>query len=249
VLCCSPIKKSGNPGYLHGRPVLAGSELVRDSADPSKQVVAQLYDGLTVLNPDQYGSCKDMKFGQGQGIGFGEDQLVTCRMQLTLEELEQVCNQGVMNKLNVTAPWIGSWGNSEYSNIRDWEPMQYEARSGGGRGLWIPNTLKCEQLITTVNVEFLVYSRGSIENSQKSIVGARTFYNTENWHWRGYNTSATGETASNSFYLKATVTFVDAQEEEQVNIRSLTHPQRHAQTPFTPSSSRCMCIICFVLLV
>jgi hypothetical protein len=83
--------RSGNPGYLIGKPVLYGTE--------SNNQIAMVESGLAVLKPPLQSLAKcptleSIENFEKEVLSFGYDQLASCVLSLNRSELKSFCCEG-----------------------------------------------------------------------------------------------------------------------------------------------------------
>lgn len=184
--------RSGNPGYITGRPVLAGEYMTlpkdtETTGSVDKFAIAQYSGGLRfplVINGD--GTCKtsfsDTTIDFGEQILYGVDAKVGCSVSLDRGALETLCDEsGVPSYFNVSFDTlrVGVYGNANPYKVdtkSSWLPFTPET---------VPSRIKfdgayrvCPSLITGVEYEFLVAKVGNYKAPQEKIVAARIVYKT-----------------------------------------------------------------------
>lgn len=186
--------KSGNPGYIVGKPVLAG-QLQTISA--SQQAISQQISGLTLVGtppssssgrPAVRSTPRTGRSANGQCsladadrivVGFGESLHSTCAITLTSAQLAARCaSRGVLDYLATLAPlYVGRWGSSTYTNVDDW--IQVDLGAPATSYTWSASQLSCTGIVSAMHVEFLTADVGSVLNPQTKIVSARVVYGTD----------------------------------------------------------------------
>ncbi len=211
--------RSGNPGYITGRPVLAG-EYVKLAKDPNvvgsvdKYAIEQYSGGLRfplVINGD--GTCKESISDKAKEFGdqvlYGIDAKVGCSTSYTPSQLQTLCDKkSVPDQFNMSYSTlrVGIFGNAN--------PYRIDQKSS-----WVPITVAtaptsskytdpervCKDLITGVEYEFLVAKVGSYGAPQEKIVAARVVYKT--------STIYLDQSGSNqNVYYTSSATFVTLEE-------------------------------------
>ncbi|GBG73605.1 hypothetical protein CBR_g16948 [Chara braunii] len=125
--------RSGNPGYRHGLPVLAGVRT--DNAQTKKVAVACFVDGLPIPKGNPVtGLCSP---SQRTHVKFGGNAMVSCSISMTRAQLRDFCSgaigsaipsrpaisiQLLTGLLSSTGPRIlvGRWGSSDPNNVDEW---------------------------------------------------------------------------------------------------------------------------------
>lgn len=201
---CVHRARSGNPGYLMGLPVVYGPVQAAD-ATVGLQTVEMYKEGLKAPSPiidfDESspsahgsGSCPKL-YGNlaSQPILFGYDQFTSCTLSLTRAELEGLCcsssdcstseTTDYANSdgspfffTNVTAGYVGLWGNSDPLDISQW--TSFAIRTASTTRAWDSTTGICTGMPTGVNYKFLVVSAAEKSFPQNKIVSAEVEYTT-----------------------------------------------------------------------
>ena len=82
-------QRSGNPGYLMGKPILFGFQ------NSSNNAVNEFVEGLTLPISTGYGICPDASEALlKSATTFGYDSISGCRLLLTRQELKDFCCAG-----------------------------------------------------------------------------------------------------------------------------------------------------------
>jgi len=225
------IQRSGNPGYVTGKPILAGLS----TADASgTTVIEQLLDGLTLPNmADSKGFCRVCPSGSGSAwpsscttdpggserfderervqVLFNEDIRLGCQLSLTRSQLASFCAAGSLHPFlrYPDSLRLGIWGNSDPSNYLDWVPnnpnQQQLADSPGNPSTsqaWDPRG-NCSNVVNSLNFEILTADEGSLRNPQQKIIGARVVYGQSMWMAQEFDDSK-----PNLYTITATVSFL-----------------------------------------
>jgi tectonic-1/3 len=177
--------RSGNPGYMVGRPVLAGlKQTLAKVQDVSgeKNAISVFSGGLRFpLRAAGNGACKSLSEGYGDQVLFGMDTKIGCTVSMTPAALKTMCNaKSVPSYFNLTkGQYIGMYGNSNPLNLdpeRTWLPMTVGVAPTSSS--YAANEEVCTNLITGVEYEFLVANVGSFSKPQTKIISARVVYKT-----------------------------------------------------------------------
>jgi len=211
--------RSGNPGYITGRPVLAGEymKLEKDvtvTGSVDKFAIAQYSGGLRfplVINGD--GTCKtsisDKTTEFGDQVLYGVDGRVGCSVSYTPAEIKTLCDKkAVPTHFNMTFDnvRIGAFGNANPYKIdtkSSWVPISTETPPVSSK--YTDPERVCSDLITGVEYEFLVAKVGSYEAPQNKIVAARIVYKTSTIY---LDHSGNNE----NIYFSSSATFVTLEE-------------------------------------
>ncbi|GMH62948.1 hypothetical protein TL16_g03591 [Triparma laevis f. inornata] len=188
--------RSGNPGYIFGRPVLAGKEHPASSA----AVLADV-SGLQIMSgvngecdtSNQWSSNTNL----GTTIGFGEDVSVGCTLSLTAAQLQQVCT-GTSHTSNylydypgsVKMPYwltsmynqtsstkVGIFGNADPMDTTQWIDVSEKLFSASSPS-YSSATQSCENFPTATHYKFMWTYVGSTTNPQAKIMAARVEHST-----------------------------------------------------------------------
>lgn len=195
-------RRSGNPGYIYGKPVLYGY------LDGSNDWIRELQDGYAVASslgsfdistPSAFGSgqCPTSDFSAAPGIyngltkvEFGYDFTSGCTVSLTREEMVDFCctgsdlcsassqslytsSNGIPYFFNVTSGgYIGAYGNADPSDSNQWLPMDIVTPEPSTE--WSSVASTCFNMYTGLNVKFLVARTGEKLNPQNKIISALT---------------------------------------------------------------------------
>ena len=191
--------KSGNPGYLIGKPVLLGTQ--HGPASPSNlNYVVPTTEGLQVATSlMQFDSNAPSTFGSGtcttssttsglQSVGFGYDLVTGCQMQLTRDTLRDLCcstsssctaanpsayadNHGpYFLALPSTDNYVGVYGNADPLDANQW--IKLSKRISTLNPTWNNITGVCSNMLTGLHYKFLVASTGEKSYPQSKIVAA-----------------------------------------------------------------------------
>lgn len=210
--------RSGNPGYLLGRPLLAGAK-----SDDGTRVVPQI-DGLRVLGATGDSSCLESD-PDAVVVPFGSDLRTGCLLRLDRAELEDFCRgdgphaaaKGLPRYFNVSADLVfqgethsladdlvGIFGNADPLDPTQWLDITVKpAAAGQDAAQWRELEGVCLFAITSMNYRFLWAFVGARDNPQPKIIAARLEFGTEDLVYR-YDGTNPGVQA---FSIQTTVTF------------------------------------------
>ena len=169
--------KSGNPGYLAGKPVISG-HLVENEEQPFIELNPKTLsvseagnDGLCDLNtvenrvPIEFG----LNIKQGCSIFVNKTTLSEkCWdiKQKTFEMLAGIKFTDLETKLKLVA----TFGNSDVLKVGDWVRVLYHNIPDYGHADR-PDPGRCPSLVKTLHIEILHASIGSLANPQAKIIG------------------------------------------------------------------------------
>ena len=198
-------QKSGNPGYLTGFPVLAGSKTtLTNTAGASVSAVLRTAAGLTALVFDSQRTCLPVATTASESsftntVAVSRSARYSCQIALTAAELETLCTSstGLQQYLTPSATLLGKWGNSTVHNVDDWVTVENEAFPSTVTGTWAASTRTCSNLVTGLHWDIFTADYGAITNRQRAIVGAKTSWTRGSWVHSG--------AASKTFSVTVTV--------------------------------------------
>jgi tectonic-1/3 len=189
--------RAGNPGYRTGQPVLAGTHL----AFGAKTAINQFKTGLEVLGHTAAGLCS----ASGpffSPIKFGQDVRLTCDLSLTSTTLATTCVSGISPQLlNISATYIGMFGNSDYLYSSQWTPVLFVDLSSSGT--WSATDQTCTGIVNGIDIEFITADVGAVLNPQRKIVRVRVRKRSSTWRYRNRVT-----TTAELFPVSVTASFV-----------------------------------------
>jgi hypothetical protein len=164
--------RSGNPGYLTGKPVLAGYKRTQGSS----KAISALYPGLTVMGPSKSGSCLD-PLGEAV-VGFGVDVRSGCTLSLSRAQLASMCSGSGLYmtgdypsffRMNVSH--VGIFGNADPLDMSQW--LALEKTTGTPTYTWDAALGICYGFYAAIHYRFLVADVGAQGNPQKKIIAAQ----------------------------------------------------------------------------
>ncbi|GIL73092.1 hypothetical protein Vretimale_4708 [Volvox reticuliferus] len=204
---------SGNPGYINGFPVLAGTQVT----DPSGAVAIQrLVSGMPVPTPGPNGLCNATSFGT---VKYGVNFTSSCSISLTALQLKEFCiNQTNQPEkyLRLAMPtlllsiengslYLGEWGDADFSNINDWVQVSV---SGVPFNETVPiyseADMACSGLVIGFDLQIVTGVAFSSNNLQQKVLYAKLCFTTGVWDIP----DQLPETTPNRFFLKFNVSFI-----------------------------------------
>lgn len=207
--------RSGNPGYLVGRPVLSGvlktQEIVETSATTgatstvTRQSIAQDTAGLTLLPHTSTGSrCTTSGGVGGHSVLFGQDAKFACYLPLTVAQLQMLCESApalaVRPYFGNVSTSLGVWGSSDFLHTNEWVTVDLPV---GAQGVWNAATRTCAGLTTSLNLEVATIDAGAFKNPQTRILAAKYTFAPATWRF-----THADATASQLFPVFAAVSFI-----------------------------------------
>ena len=221
--------RSGNPGYIRGKPVLGGA-LRMAGFDATKLFVTLQDDPLTWLyfpKADSTGACPVVKDSgmppsprERMSVSYGYDATSSCVYELALANFKD-CS-AIRNKVYAAVKaitervqYVGRYGMSSQTVIEDWvqvlniEPPVPPESDGDG------TPYQCSPVITGVHLELLTAKIGAQANPQETIVGARYIYSVSEVKFSCVGTFCMAGSAGETQKLSVgySVAFVDVTEE------------------------------------
>lgn len=165
-------QRSGNPGYIIGKPLVAGKLVTVDSKD-AIFLSSDSNTWLTIISPSANGACDNST--ARTSVTFGVDMRTGCTISVALKESKcTLIQERVLNTLLGDPPThVASFGNSAVNNVGDWvkilnvEKPANEAREVDG---------ECRNMILGLHIEVLFANFGFLANPQPRIVGVMYKY-------------------------------------------------------------------------
>lgn len=212
-------QRSGNPGYIVGKPLVAGKlqeniEAIYLSSDPNTW--------LTVIRPSADGTCASVNSTGRTSVTFGVDMRTGCTISLQLNLRESQCRElqkTVFNTLLGDQPThVASFGNSDVNNVGDWvkilniEPGN-EARQINGQ---------CQDMRLGLHIEVLFANFGFLANPQPRIVGVRYIYDDAQdiqYQCTGAQCQPGGSSPEQQVEVITSVGFVDVSEKPAAQVK------------------------------
>eukprot|EP00927_Polykrikos_kofoidii_P031473 TRINITY_DN27048_c0_g2_i1.p1 TRINITY_DN27048_c0_g2~~TRINITY_DN27048_c0_g2_i1.p1 ORF type:complete len:685 (+),score=101.16 TRINITY_DN27048_c0_g2_i1:149-2203(+) len=185
-------RRSGNPGYQVGLPLLVATCLQYEELSGKCEVYDSTVAGpsnAAVLGVFPDGSCaskKDARRTLPLSIGFGEDALFGCVLSLNRSELTRLCQEGVLQlgeRLGILD--LGEFSQrwtavAAYGVMRDVQDLiEIEAQSATDvlklvkADPWQVATSTCDGAVVGVDLEILYSPFGEAHNPQARIVAAK----------------------------------------------------------------------------
>ncbi|XP_072908119.1 tectonic-2 isoform X1 [Hemitrygon akajei] len=211
--------RSGNPGYLVGRPVLAALERGKNL----QQVP------LRIWRPVGNGLCSSAKTTL---LLFGEDSTSGCLLRLGIDDFENCTALRFTvyeNLLNlVPADYVAQRGNSNFTDLSEWVPLFKASFKDFPEGRFYGF---CAGVPAAMNIQFLTAVVGAVEGvPQRVILGVEVSFSTVSWHIScGGGDSAACKNSSllQSFAIRTSVQFIQipAQREPPLTSFQLTYTE------------------------
>ncbi|XP_035681133.1 tectonic-3-like [Branchiostoma floridae] len=233
-------RRSGNPGYVVGEPVLAGNLVQTTSATTAEQlrsivVSSDRNSWLSMLSSSADGSCVTSSTDRASVV-FGEDMRSGCLLTVFFTNITDVCTllQSTANDalLGTNPPThVAMFGNSQLDTVGDWveilrvnEPV---AQTTGFR------TTTCRNVVLGMHIEVLYANIGALSNPQPKILAVRfRFENPQDITFTcvGTQCQAGGPQAAQQFEVVSSVSFIDASSSPTASLAE--YPTIRTQLPY-----------------
>lgn len=203
------LRRSGNPGYLIGYPVLAGSLVSTTSGGATKSAISAFVNGLQIPGTPPSGVCDTTTAAQ---VLFGYDVRTGCTTGLTQAELQSACTAAAAGTLpaylsGYTNLHLGIFGNADPTDTSQW--LQLTVGSTPiTTTVWNGARRTCSDMITSLNYKIYTTNIGRVGNPQRKIKRATVELGRQDWAY----TRRDG--AAQNFELAVTVSFLDADDED-----------------------------------
>jgi len=227
--------RSGNPGYIMGRPVLIGTLAAPEAPSPLS-TVAEVVEGLQVatsLMPydssapaGSFGTakCPTSLSSAKQTVGFGYDMVSGCELELTRAQLKDLCctNSDECTPITAGAGYADATTGIPYflalpaaaqyvglyGNADPLDVKQWTTMSTRTVTLkrgWNDNTGICRNMMTGLHYKFLVASTGEKSFPQSKIVAAEVEQLVGDWR---SNVPYNDAASTQTFPLEVIVSFI-----------------------------------------
>ncbi|KAJ1565486.1 Ubiquitin-conjugating enzyme E2 J1, partial [Nowakowskiella sp. JEL0078] len=183
-------KRSGNPGYITGLPILAGTMAMNNSLSailysPDSSFGPTLSRDISNFVTPQISCTSPTDFHNRIPITFGEDIISGCSMYFTFKNLTSNCQAIRENIFKIqtltidSLTHVGRFGNSSYLNINEWIQIIKPSSLSVDGSVIITGTPpgRCDGVLSSLEIRFLTANFGSKGNPQKGIVGVQIYYN------------------------------------------------------------------------
>ncbi|XP_013398178.1 tectonic-1 [Lingula anatina] len=166
-------KRSGNPGYVVGQPVMAGKQKPISNGF-SIALPTDRNSYLTLVTSTATGDC-EMDSSKRVPVNFGENMRTGCLIRATLTNVSSQCSViqelakiALLGNLN-SSSYVATFGNSQPEYTGDWIPILgldniQSAASGGGDGI-------CNDIRLGMHLEIVYINVGALANPQPKIIG------------------------------------------------------------------------------
>ncbi|XP_069789584.1 tectonic-2 [Narcine bancroftii] len=195
----SQVTRSGNPGYLIGKPVLAA--LANDKTLRRAP--------LRIWRPVGTGMCSS---AETTLLLFGEAAISGCQLRFRREDFKNCTALGstIYETLLMLVPanYVARRGNSNLTDLSEWVPL-FKASYNGS--LEDEFNGFCAEIPAAMNVRFLTAVVGTIEGvPQREILGAEISFSPVNWQIScgGGETAVCEMDSFQSFSISTSVQFI-----------------------------------------
>lgn len=232
-------QRSGNPGYLVGRPIISGTN---DNGVVMTNINTNA--GITVVQSNANNECSN-----SVPILFGQDVRTGCKVPIssTCEELQRKINL-ILDKNNASSGnlVVASFGNtsSTKQDLNQWIPVLFENTTTACPTIDQTATATCPSVVVGAQYQFLYAYNGPISNPQAQIIGARLQYDCPQ-AVGSLCFSSTCNNAEQSVDVTLSVSFIDVSETPVTQFKAA--PEFSAKLPndfFFPFRSNSMCLKC-----
>lgn len=205
-----PFHRSGNPGYIFGKPILAGNLLPNNNEDVHGNRSIRLNrDPATWMTLMSNGHCsEDNGTADRIPLMFGEDLRTSCLLELSYGDFEgENCFSMARLKWILEGSglpeYVGMFGNSDPDKLDEWLPVI----KGSDK---IVSTIEGDTFCITLHLKIrMAYANvGSLSNPQAKIVGAMYWFEMEQLSFNCIGTYC-GSSDRKLFEVSAEVQFMD----------------------------------------
>ncbi|CAG9316026.1 unnamed protein product [Blepharisma stoltei] len=174
-------KRSGNPGYVKGKPVLAGTL--------SDKVISQFDDGIQLYGASSKGACISSSstpvMGGIQSLNFGQDAVYSCYLEYTLSQLETACTTSNL-QMSIFSyqdiAYIGIFGDADANTLSDWVAVNTDAMANPTAEF--NSTSKTCKLPNLVSYDIFYTETGDLTNPQPKIVYVKKSVKNNPWEFK-----------------------------------------------------------------
>eukprot|EP00794_Sanderia_malayensis_P016797 gene16797-18492_t len=224
--------RSGNPGYVRGLPVLAGTLQTNAQQKESITLNSNPKNWLTLVHTSATGTCATSS--QRTSVKFGYNMRTGCFISIkqVMTTAECVTLQNIIyNTLLVDFPThVAMFGNSAVTNTADWVKIINNKPSTPA----IAVDGRCTNMILGVHIEILYSKTGYLGNPQSRIVGVQVKYDSPRILTfqciAPYCQPTTSTTSNQNFEVSQSVSFVDVSTTPEAEIKP--QPPYEAKAPY-----------------
>ncbi|MEW5320407.1 MAG: hypothetical protein WDW38_011482 [Sanguina aurantia] len=217
---------SGNPGYLIGYPVLAGTLLTDPSLNPAtgqptgKRAISGFVAGLPLGAPGPAGACSPTALTP---LRFGTNTTSSCSIALTAPQLADFCvNQtsnpdkyvayvldGLYASILSSGMFAGIWGNSNYSNTNEWIQVTVSGLPFS-QTIYSVSDQACTGVITGYDIQVLTGVAFAANNLQSKVLFVNLCFRSGTWAMSDMTAPGTAQ----RFYLTFAAHFLPLRQAE-----------------------------------
>ncbi|XP_054714788.1 tectonic-3-like [Uloborus diversus] len=160
-------KRSGNPGYQVGMPILAGTNSSSSGSDEPHFITVNL-EGLSVLNKDSIGACSETR----NIIKFGINLKSSCFYKIRSRNCK-ITQESILNSLlgpSGKQLFVGIFGNANVSNPEDWIEVYHDPEEK------ITDSEDTCFSSLELKIEIVYAAVGTVANPQFKILGVGYHY-------------------------------------------------------------------------
>lgn len=168
------VERSGNPGYVLGKPILAGTR-----SDNSANI--DLEDkGLHLFSfPQNSSSIAGYCLDASVAVQYGKNTMASCVVHWNLFEFMKACAENTVAPAFPPSTYVGKFGNSDPSIKDQWVLLS----SGEEANPYDPSfsipARTCRNMKVTAHLLFATAQIGEVQNPQATIRSASVIYETK----------------------------------------------------------------------
>jgi len=203
------IKRSGNPGYINGLPLLIGQK--------NGNIVNVYSHGFELTGVNADGSCVAANTNTwnpwATTIGFNEKVVFGCTLSMAEAAYKNFCENAEFADYEIFdqigfIETIGRFGTADQLRILDWVDVESVAAPTPTL-----DNLTCNNMPSVLEIEIWVAKAGAVSNPQTFVLRARKSYKTTTWKYIKSDSNSTQQ-----FGLYVTVSFIHVEEEDLFNV-------------------------------
>lgn len=162
-------KRSGNPGYIVGEPLVAGKLVTDNNNKDAIFLSSDRNTWLTIIKPSVDGACGNSTVRTS--VTFGVDMRTGCTISVPLDLRGSQCKliqDTALNALLGDQPtYVASFGNSDVNSVGDWvKVLNTRPANEAGQG-----DAQCRNMRLGLHIEVLFANFGFLAKPQPKIVG------------------------------------------------------------------------------
>ncbi|KAJ3123616.1 Ubiquitin-conjugating enzyme E2 J1 [Nowakowskiella sp. JEL0407] len=215
--------RSGNPGYITGLPILSG-KLATNSTLSAIEYSPDPLSGITLLRNVPAIDTISCPLATDPinriPVTFNEDIITGCTKYYNFDDINLRCDEirKEIYKLQTLTlenlSHVAKFGNASYLNVNEWIMiLKPSSQSVDGSQITLGDTPgTCSNVLTSLDIKFIVANFGSKKNPQKGIVGAQVQYISGYLRYKcsyPLDCTVTGRSKLQAFQISSSVTWVD----------------------------------------